>query len=664
MEVHSSVLAAIDALDSFKTYAAPLSSSRNKYKKLGATAGINETTSANDGTNATAISNKSTNPNSRQRTRNVNPNSRTPDRSRTKSKNNTQHTGNIANIRSQPKTKTPPRNNESTNQNSTISTAIDSIIPPRLQNDLQTRRRHALDVTCLYNEDGSVECDVPGFCNVVDPTTLCEFQFSSSMSIMDKETRNVDGAKDEENTKQETEGAGSTLGKNGWHRALNVIDSFSMGKTNKFIKSQSSTLDQLTVTHILQNVLPQIDEYDAINGELEYLLKEIKALEKDRVQLEQLFHKAGRDASETSLVKEKLTYQAFRTNLRYMKSEDMKTLPVLWLEDVPLSSPDSDRPDGNNSNRKPYAKLDKPFQDLIRNHRGVGLALLVADTQCKASLIGRCYMNSNYGIGQHTSPSAMLKRQNAATLIDEGGEWLKHCAITGFVKANGDTANSGDAGVDTSGTTYFLKFDNGKTHRRGDLPCNLMARLFRERRNRGSLKYLSTGCSYSVGGGHRCYYAEFDDGECWWGTNKDDVLDKVFMEMDVHRVAFGSTSGIAADKASWVVIGKDGSVKWRNVPQGLHYVLVNAGASATATDGVNTARDPFAAAAPCEVSLGIGGTYFMRFLDGRVDYSLPNFVADVFDQFEADGKLIRGVALHVDTYDCLIRYSRDSEVVV
>jgi hypothetical protein len=59
--------------------------------------------------------------------------------------------------------------------------------------------------------------------------------------------------------------------------------------------------------------------------------------------------------------------------------------------------------------------------------------------------------------------------------------------------------------------------------------------------------------------------------------------------------------------------------------------------------------------------LGIAGTYFVRFLNGRVDYSLPNFVADVFDKFEGDGKLIRNVNLHVDTYDCLIRYSKEVE---
>ena len=93
----------------------------------------------------------------------------------------------------------------------------------------------------------------------------------------------------------------------------------------------------------------------------------------------------------------------------------------------------------------------------------------------------------------------------------------------------------------------------------------------------------------------------------------------------MHRVAFGA-------KSSWVVIGKDGSVKWKNVPQGLHDVLIahELGLPGTLTPITKSdSTSPAEYSSPCEVSLGIGGTYFLRFLDGRVDYSLPNFVADI-----------------------------------
>jgi len=589
-----------------------------------------------------------------------------------------------------------------------------------------------------------VECDVFNLGSDVDPTIvyrclLLPMALGNKGGFLEekKEEQLMEESaavkKKEEKKKKQGESskpAGNSLGTNGWHRALDILHTppppfFEKTPTNKTIQSSpSSSLDQLTVTHILQHSHPQLDEYSAIQQEYDYLLEEIISLEKDRLVLEEEFDEVpekmassiiNSSSQEQNSKKGKepnLSYSTFRTNLRYMKSEDMKMLPVMWLEDVPLeysSSPPANAvgsgPDNNdnsnNNNRRLYTKLDKPFQHLIRNHRGIGLALLISDPQCKTSLIGRCYMNSNLGMvtgnsgekHQKSPPhSAMiLKRNGAATLIDEGGEWLKHCAITGF-DTNASDGDGEDATTASSGTTYFLKFDSGKTHHRGDLPSNLVARLYREEKEPGSIKYLSTGCSYSAttnssrqestgGRQYRCYYAEFDNGECWWGTNKDDVLDGIFMEMDVHRVAFGTsssnsgnsnggngssnggggtTTSTVVDKSSWVVIGKDGSVKWKNVPQGLHDVLI-ATQQENTISAITTADDHVtsAAVAPCEISLGIGGTYFIRFLDGRVDYSLPNFVADVFDKFEADGKLIRNVALHVDTYDCLIRYSKE-----
>jgi len=95
------------------------------------------------------------------------------------------------------------------------------------------------------------------------------------------------------------------------------------------------------------------------------------------------------------------------------------------------------------------------------------------------------------------------------------------------------------------------------------------------------------------------------------------------------------------------VIGKDGSVFYRNIPQGLHDAL---------TAARDAEEEESHAAAPCEVSLGISGSYFIRLLDGSVDYNLPKFAADVFEKLESQGLLIRNVSLHVDTADCLIRF--------
>ena len=189
------------------------------------------------------------------------------------------------------------------------------------------------------------------------------------------------------------------------------------------------------------------------------------------------------------------------------------------------------------------------------------------------------------------SLSQSLKRVKTATLIDEGGEWLKQCSMTGC-----DT----DDTAQTMSTSCFLAFDSGKCWR-GKLPSNLLARLYRERRDSKHLSYLSTGPSYLVGNGEksRCYYAEFNDGEAWWGANDDGELDGILREVDVHRVAFGRSSS-TGEKPSWVVIAKDGTCKWRNVPDGLHDALTRANESAGAL-------------CPCECSFGMGGSWFLRF---------------------------------------------------
>jgi hypothetical protein len=408
------------------------------------------------------------------------------------------------------------------------------------------------------------------------------------------------------------------------------------------------------------------------------------------------------------------------------------------------------------------------IEDRLRHFRGDGIALLIADAQSRTSLVDKCCSqllpkkkkkSRSYGIGSNSfsstgsssysssyAPSAscssyasidptsldmlaLMKLKSggdqpsekgtfddhdddvgdvhdpsAAILIDEGGTYLTHCAITGGLGGHATSAvtskdNSGLRDDDRASvlSSYFLKFDNGEVFHGGGvrnrLPSNLVLRLAREGRDHSTIKYLSTGPLFSSEGGdsgadfgcynsnNRCYYAEFDDGECWWGTNNDDVLDRIFMAIDVHRVAFGSSSnsgvvdgaGAAAVVApsdtvvgkslSFVVIGKDGSVKWKNVPRRLHDILTQQESNNAATGhaSLRITSDEndhaIAAAAPCEISLGMDGTYFVRFLDGTVDYVLPNFAADIFDTLEAHGKHIRNVAMHVDTHDCLIRYS-------
>ena len=433
------------------------------------------------------------------------------------------------------------------------------------------------------------------------------------------------------------------LGENGWHRLRGAWK-----HKNEDGKQQ---LDSSAAIHILQRSITACDEYDALCQERSCLLKELEALEKDRTCLEQIFNEIEKELGEDDAPQKSVCrdtsknvlhweYAEFKDNITLIESEErnsiLKHLPRLWLEelgvmeDAMLNDDDSVRKKRNSIKRKPgkhtVDKFSKEIADKIRYERGNGFALLLGDVNAKNSLIGRSYMNS-YDNGKGTD---LLSMEGPAVLIPTGGIGVSYFGVIGSEQC--ETACSDDV-PNSMGTSYFIKFDSGKSYCRGMLPTSLADRLKREARDQRSLRYLSTGPSSA-------YYVEFDNGECWWGTASsqsrgDDALHRLLLELDVHRIAFGDDS--------WVVVSKDGDLVWKNLPQGLHDVL--------------TSRETVSAAAPCEVSLGIDGSYFVRFLDGTIDYMLPSFVAEVCERLEAKGLLIRNVSLNADTHDSLIRYS-------
>eukprot|EP00970_Alexandrium_tamarense_P006151 scaffold1033_cov205-Alexandrium_tamarense.AAC.10 len=551
----------------------------------------------------------------------------------------------------------------------------------------------------VCNEDGSVEVESSGLLlsNSIEAKRVyrCRFSIANTSGVDGGGRGAIDnaGIKNMESTSSfgqstsfEKEGTAvnvQRLGENGWHRVLNgllplnIDDEVDMINTTKKkgkkkkqsteTSSPTSTLDELSAIHILQHQTAQLSEYDALQQEYHHLLKEMEALEKDRVWLEEKFHECDGgvgDLDESGEV-EKWSYQTFFKKSRFIKSEEVERLPLSWVEELPLSNGNPDE-GGAKRGQKHNKGMTKSMEETVRHSRGQGLALLLSDVNAKNSLIGRCYMNSLVNQPSLESSAAtvgggtegrVLTTEGAAILIPGGGEKIRYVGITGY-NNNGDGGDM--SGGSSSGTTFFLKFDDGKSYHRGRLPLNLVHRLNRECRDSRALRYLSTG-SATVDDGERWYYAEFDSGECWWGTNngrgeEDGTLYQILMETDVHRVAFGI-------KSSWIVIGKNGEVAWKSIPQKLHDVLVARGGGAVDGNGTATLSSDIPstfsslAAAPCEVSLGVEGAYFVRFSDGTFDYSLPSFVADVCERLEAGGKVIRNVALHVDTYDCLIRYS-------
>ena len=431
--------------------------------------------------------------------------------------------------------------------------------------------------------------------------------------------------------------ATNELSENGWHRLR--------GAWQHKKEDDKQQLDSSAAIHILQRSITTCDEYDALCKERSSLLKELEALEKDRTCLEHIFNEIEKELGEDDTPHKSKNvlhweYADFKDSITLIESEERQStlqhLPHLWLEELgvmedAMLNDDSITKKRNSIKKKPgkYTddKFSKKIADKIRYERGNGFALLLGDVNAKNSLIGRCYMNSyGNGKGNNNRGSSM---EGPAVLIPNGGISVSYFGVIGSERG---TTCSDDV-PNSMGASYFIKFDGGKSHCRGMLPASLANRLKRQARDSRSLRYLSTGPSSA-------YYAEFDDGDCWWGTASsqsrgDDALHRLLLEIDVHRIAFGDHS--------WIVVSKDGDLVWKNLPQGLHDVL--------------TSRDSVSAAAPCEVSLGMDGSYFVRFLDGTIDYMLPSFVAEVCERLEAKGLLIRNVSLNADTHDSLIRYS-------
>lgn len=511
------------------------------------------------------------------------------------------------------------------------------------------KRQIPLNVVC--NEEGF---EVQGF-SVAEHGKVYNMKGNVKWGLEGAQNPNSDVVAKKESLDGESCVDTSELGKNGWHR---VIDAWKPQETSLSPKA-TATLDQLSDIHILQHSLAAYDEYDALCEERSCLLQEIRALEKDRLCLEKMFHEIQKEMDEEDLHNDRngsrskhvlsWEYKDFKENITRIERDDRKYLPQMWVEELAVMEDallddgvGAKRSGNKKAKRKTHSddKFSKDMADKIRHDRGDSLALLLSDVNAKNSLIGRCYMNS-IGKGRN---NRVLSVEGPAILIPYGGGGVRYFGITGSNYSETAASSEGDTNKDL-GTSYFIKFDAGKSYHRGILPANLADRLKREDRDSRSLRYLSTGpSSADAKGDSALYYAEFDDGECWWATasslsQENDTLHQTFLNMDVYRVAFGTDS--------WIVIGKDGDVVWKNLPQGLHDILAS--------------RDDSSAAA-CEVSLGMGGSYFIRFMDGSIEYSLHSFAADVCERLEAKRQSICNVSLNVATHDCLIRYSSEKTV--
>jgi hypothetical protein len=125
---------------------------------------------------------------------------------------------------------------------------------------------------------------------------------------------------------------------------------------------------------------------------------------------------------------------------------------------------------------------------------------------------------------------------------------------------------------------------------------------------------------------------------------------KVMDQFNVYRVAFGplTTCNMGDNQlrveTSWIVVGKDGRIAYRNIPSRLQNLLQQ--------------RPPHMPSI-AEVSLGSAGTYFVRFLDGSMDFILPAWIADACKTVLGYGSTISSLSLHPDAPNhFILRHSR------
>ena len=181
-------------------------------------------------------------------------------------------------------------------------------------------------------------------------------------------------------------------------------------------------------------------------------------------------------------------------------------------------------------------------------------------------------------------------------------------------------------------TSFFISKDDGRYYWDECLPPRLVQRMKDEAKSStvdGSLRYLACGPNNS-------YYARLVSGQSFWSICTVDEEFRNVMELfDVQRVAFGSF--VAGP--SWIVIGQNGKVAWRNLPCRLDMLL---------------SKRTSQMAAPCEISLGEHGSYFIRFMDGEIDYCLPAHISAPCQKILDQGGDITNIALHSESSDAFI----------
>jgi hypothetical protein len=178
---------------------------------------------------------------------------------------------------------------------------------------------------------------------------------------------------------------------------------------------------------------------------------------------------------------------------------------------------------------------------------------------------------------------------------------------------------------------FFIGRDNGKSYWH-NLPPGLTERLVEENLNtQGALRYVAAGSDDS-------YYAQLTNGTTWWSTsglNDSDSFDAAMRtNQAISRVEFG-------EGGCWVILYGDGGYTFGS---GLPTKIYNKLRS-------RNQHLP----APVEVSLGPGDTWFVRYADGKTDWTLPSHISELCNKVCGEGGEVISVSMCADSSDYMIR---------
>ena len=376
---------------------------------------------------------------------------------------------------------------------------------------------------------------------------------------------------------------------------------------------------------LLKNA-PAVDERTAVQQELSMLETEISSLERDRIWLDQSINgrsNAGRDSGGLNKENDIRTWDTHQL----LKDDAIKKQPLSLLK-----------------------------RNTLQKQRGNSLTIHLSNARTHD-----VFVHNVCGKQQSARITSLSKNDSSITTIIPSNNRSTESAATNFqhvtlLSATGAAMN--DPGL------HFSR-DIGQSQIIGKLSDRLDRRLRGQegegsavqRPEVGNLLYLSTGSL-------ECYFAKFQSGECWWGSAVEDAdFQYIMQSWDVYRVAFGPIETIKVNDLeqqppstknnsnnyktlptnSWIILSHDGGAVWKNLPSRLSNTLES--------------RSPNSAAL-AEVSLGPGDSYFVRFLDGSIDYSLPSKIARACERIEDRGGKITNVCLHPDiSHDFIIRHT-------